>query len=261
MYRIPNRKLFNKADPHSMNEVLQKLANLQYIDSRIDELKQLRGDLPEEVLDLETDIARKEARLNNLEEEDTNLSVEYDKLQLDLKSSKEKIDKYEEQQLSVRNNREYDALTKEIEAQKQVIENAESRLKEIEKRKEEIGPEIEKAKDELETAQEMHEEKSKNLDKVVKSTEEEEKELLKKRKEVEEEIDDRYMRSYNRLRDGLNNGMAVVAMDRGAALGMALPPQTQVEVRRKNKIIIDENSGRIVVDQSFFDKAKEELSI
>ena len=69
------------------------------------------------------------------------------------------------------------------------------------------------------------------------------------------------MRSYKRLRDGLNNGMAVVAMDRGAALGMALPPQTQVEVRRKNKIIIDESSGRIVVDQSFFDKAKEELTI
>ncbi|SMO59265.1 zinc ribbon domain-containing protein [Gracilimonas mengyeensis] len=244
-----------------MNEVLQKLANLQYIDSRIDELKQLRGDLPEEVLDLETDIARKEARLNNLKEEDQNLSVEYDNLQLELKSAREKIEKYEDQQLSVRNNREYDALTKEIEAQKQVIENTESRLKEIEKRKESIEPEIEAAKEALEEAQELYEEKSQNLDEVVKSTEDEEEELLKKRKEVEEEIDDRYLRSYNRLRDGLSNGMAVVAMDRGAALGMALPPQTQVEVRRKNKIIIDENSGRIVVDQSFFDKAKEELSI
>lgn len=244
-----------------MNEVLQKLANLQYIDSRIDELKQLRGDLPEEVLDLETDIARKEARLNNLKKEDQNLTIEYDNLQLELKSSAEKIKKYEDQQLSVRNNREYDALTKEIEAQKQVIENAESRLKEIEKRKEEIGPELEEAEEELGIAQKMHDEKSSNLDKVVKSTEDEEKELLKKREEVEEEIDPRYLRSYNRLRNGLHNGMAVVAMDRGAALGMALPPQTQVEVRRKNKIIIDENSGRIVVDQSFFDNAKQELSI
>tara|TARA_R100001015_G_C4614868_1_gene170786 strand:- start:289 stop:1023 length:735 start_codon:yes stop_codon:yes gene_type:complete len=244
-----------------MNEVLQKLANLQYIDSRIDELKQLRGDLPEEVLDLETDIARKEAKLNNLKEEDQNLTVEYDNLKLDLKSSQEKIEKYEEQQLSVRNNREYDALTKEIEAQKQVIENAESRLKEIEKRKEEIQPEIEKAQEDLDVAQEMFDEKSGSLDKVVKSTEDEEEELLKHRKKVEKDIDDRYMRSYNRLRNVLTNGMAVVAMDRGAALGMALPPQTQVEVRRKNKIIIDESSGRIVVDQSFFDKAKEELSI
>jgi predicted nucleic acid-binding Zn-ribbon protein len=244
-----------------MNEVLQKLANLQYIDSRIDELKQLRGDLPEEVLDLETDIARKEARLNNLKEEDTNLTVEHDKLKLDLQTSEEKINKYEDQQLSVRNNREYDALTKEIEAQKQVMENAESRLKEIAKRKEEIEPEIEQAKEELDIAQEMFDEKSSSLDVVVKSTEDEEQELLEHRKKVEEDIEDRYLRSYSRLRNGLNNGMAVVAMDRGAALGMALPPQTQVEVRRKNKIIIDESSGRIVVDQSFFDKAKEDLSI
>lgn len=261
MCRDLNNKLFNQAEPHSMNEVLQKLANLQYIDSRIDELKQLRGDLPEEVLDLETDIARKKSRLNNLEEEETNLTVEYDKVELDLKSSAEKIQKYEDQQLSVRNNREYDALTKEIEAQKQVIENSESRLKEIEKRKEDIIPELEKAREELDAAQQMFDEKSNNLDKVVKSTEDEEKELLKHRKAVEKDIDDRYLRSYNRLRNGLTNGMAVVAMDRGAALGMALPPQTQVEVRRKNKIIIDESSGRIVVDQSFFDQAKEDLSI
>ncbi|MEX0608808.1 MAG: hypothetical protein WD016_10665 [Balneolaceae bacterium] len=244
-----------------MKDVLQKLANLQYIDSRIDELKQLRGDLPEEVLDIETDIARKESKLEKLEQEEKNLTVEFDTLKLDLKSSEEKINKYEDQQLSVRNNREYDALTKEIEAQKQVIENAQSRLQEIEKRKEEIVPELESARGTLDEAKKDYEEKSGSLHTVVKSTEDEEKALLKKRKEVEKEIDDRYMRSYKRLREGLNNGMAVVAMDRGAALGMALPPQVQVEVRRKNKIIVDENSGRIVVDQSFFDKAKEELTI
>lgn len=244
-----------------MNEVLQKLANLQYIDSRIDELTQLRGDLPEEVLDLETDIARKESRLNSLEEEEKSLTAEFSNLTLELKSSADKIQKYEDQQMTVRNNREYDALTKEIEAQKQVIENSESRLKEIEKRQEDIGPDVEKAKEELEIAQKMYDEKSTNLDKVVKSTQDEETELLGHRKEVETNIDKRFLRSYNRLRSGLHNGMAVVAMDRGAALGMALPPQTQVEVRRKNKIIIDENSGRIVIDQSFFDKAKEDLTI
>ncbi len=244
-----------------MNEVLQKLANLQYIDSRIDELTQLRGDLPEEVLDLETDIARKESRLNSLEEEEKSLTAEFSNLTLELKSSADKIQKYEDQQMTVRNNREYDALTKEIEAQKQVIENSESRLKEIEKRQEDIGPDVEKAKEELEIAQKMYDEKSTNLDKVVKSTQDEETELLGHRKEVETNIDERFLRSYNRLRSGLHNGMAVVAMDRGAALGMALPPQTQVEVRRKNKIIIDENSGRIVIDQSFFDKAKEDLTI
>ncbi|WP_018128149.1 zinc ribbon domain-containing protein [Balneola vulgaris] len=244
-----------------MKEALQQLANLQYIDSRIDELKQLRGDLPEEILDIETDIARKEARLSKLEQEKTDLQVEYDNLKLEVASSAEKTSKYEDQQLSVRNNREYDALTKEIEAQKQVVENATKRLAEIEKRQEEIDPEIEEASQELDAAKAELEEKSDSLESVTKSTEEEEQALLKKRKEVEKEVDQRYLRSYNRLREGLNNGIAVVAMDRGAAFGMALPPQTQVEVRRMNKVIIDENSGRIVVDQSFFDEAKKQLTI
>lgn len=261
IYLILNKNLFNQVESHSMKEVLQKLANLQYIDSRIDELNQLRGDLPEEILDIETDIARKEARLEKLEQEEKNLKAEFSNLNLELKDSEEKIKKYEDQQLSVRNNREYDALTKEIEAQKQVIENGNSRLQEIEKRQDEIGPEIEAARESLEIAREEYEKKNGSLEKVIKSTEDEETILRNKREEVVKEIDERYLRSYNRLREGLTNGMAVVAMDRGAALGMALPPQVQVEVRRKNKIIIDENSGRIVVDQSFFDKAKEELSI
>ena len=113
-----------------MKEVLQQLANLQYIDSRIDELKQLRGDLPEDILDTETDIARLEAKQAKLEQEDKDLSVELNQLELDITSSTEKATKYEEQQLSVRNNREYDALTKEIEVQKQVIEKAHLRIEE-----------------------------------------------------------------------------------------------------------------------------------
>ncbi len=244
-----------------MKEALQQLANLQYIDSRIDELKQLRGDLPEEIMDIETDIARKEAKLSKLVQEEQDLVVENDKLNLDIKSSEEKIKKYEDQQLTVRNNREYDALTKEIEAQKQAMEAATVRLAEIKKRLEDIVPEIEAAKEKFELIQKELEVKSSSLESVTKSTEDEEQLLLAKRKEVEKQVDPRYLRSYNRLRAGLTNGIAVVAMDRGAAFGMALPPQRQVEVRRKNKIIIDESSGRIVVDQSFFDEAKKQLSI
>ncbi len=244
-----------------MKEALQQLANLQYIDSRIDELKQLRGDLPEEIMDIETDIARKEGRLSKLVQEEQDLTIENDKLNLDFKSSEEKIKKYEDQQLSVRNNREYDALTKEIEVQKQVMEAATVRLAEIKKRLEDIGPEIEVAREKFEVIQKELEVKSESLESVTKSTQDEEDILLKKREEVEKEVDSRYLRSYNRLRGGLTNGIAVVAMDRGAAFGMALPPQTQVEVRRRNKVIIDESSGRIVVDQSFFDEAKKLLSI
>lgn len=244
-----------------MKDILQQLANLQYIDSRIDEIKQLRGDLPEEILDIETDIARSDAKLAKLEKEQTDLVIELDSLKLEIKSSEEKVSKYEDQQLTVRNNREYDALTKEIEAQKQVAENATARIIEVEKRIEEVGPEVEAARTDLDQTKALIDQKQNSLEKVMKSTEDEEDVLIKKRKEVEKGIDARYMRNYKRLRDGLNNGIAVVAMDRGAALGMALPPQLQVEVRRMNKIIFDENSGRIVVDQSFFDKAKEQLTI
>ena len=243
-----------------MKEVLQQLANLQYIDSRIDELKQLRGDLPEDILDTETDIARLEAKQAKLEQEDKDLSVELNQLELDITSSTEKATKYEEQQLSVRNNREYDALTKEIEVQKQVVEKAHLRIEEAKKRKELVAPEKAIVDEKLDDVRASLEEMKANLDSVMSSTQEEEDQLIVKREEIVKNIDQRYLRNYNRLRDGLNNGIAVVAMDRGAAFGMSLPPQTQVEVRRMNKIIFDENSGRIVVDKAFFDKAKEQLS-
>ena len=243
-----------------MKEVLQQLANLQYIDSRIDELKQLRGDLPEDILDTETDIARLEAKQAKLEQEDKDLSVELNQLELDITSSTEKTTKYEEQQLSVRNNREYDALTKEIEVQKQVVEKAHLRIEEAQKRKELVAPEKAIVDEKLDDVRASLEEMKANLDSVMSSTQEEEDQLIVKREEIVKNIDQRYLRNYNRLRDGLNNGIAVVAMDRGAAFGMSLPPQTQVEVRRMNKIIFDENSGRIVVDKAFFDKAKEQLS-
>jgi uncharacterized protein len=244
-----------------MQEVLQQLANLQYIDSRIDEIRQLRGDLPEEVLDIETNINRYQAKITQLEEEADNLGDEKARLENEIEVSKEKTKKYEEQQLSVRNNREYDALTKEIEAQKQFVETATKRIEEIEKRQEELAGELEVSKKNLDETEELHKGKKENLDKVIESTKTEEEKLLKKREDLEEELDARFVRSYNRLRNGLSNGIAVVAMERGAALGMALPPQTQVEVRRKNKVIIDEHSGRIVIDPSFFDEAKKQLKI
>jgi predicted nucleic acid-binding Zn-ribbon protein len=244
-----------------MQEVLQQLSNLQYIDSRIDEIRQLRGDLPEEVLDIETDIKRHEARISHREEEKKNLIGEKKDLELGIETAKQKNEKYEEQQLTVRNNREYDALTKEIEAQKQYAENATKRIEEIEKRLVELEDELEVNQKKLGDIQKLYEEKKENLDKVIESTESEESKLLEKRDEMEEELDKRYVRSYNRLRNGLSNGIAVVAMEKGAALGMALPPQAQVEVRRKNKIIIDENSGRIVVDPSFFEESKKQLNV
>jgi len=243
-----------------MVEVLQNLTNLQYIDNRIDELKRMRGDLPEEILDIETEITRLEARTKRSKAEIKDLTLEKSNLELEIVEADNLVAKYEEQQLTVRNNREYDALTKEIETQKQIKENAQSRLEEIALQIEELGKSVEESEAKLEETQKMLDEKKGNLDKLIESTRKEEDELIQKREEAVKNLDSRYLRSYERLRKGLNNGMAVVAMEKGSSLGMMLPPQVQVEVRRKNKIIFDENSGRIVVDPSFFEEARKQLN-
>ena len=244
-----------------MKEVIQNLANLQYIDSRIDELSRLRGDLPEEILDLEQDIDRAKSIIARLEAQEVELGQERNNLEIDIQDAAGLVSKYEAQQMSVRNNREYDALTKEIESQKQATENAKSRLEEISLILEESSQKLGRYRDELENLNRTYEEKKSNLDEVIEKTQNEEDELLKKREEAKAKVDVRYLRSYERLRDGLTNSIAVVPMEKGACLGMMLPPQVQVEVRKMNKIIIDENSGRIVVDPEFFDNARAEFKI
>ena len=244
-----------------MVEVLQNLTYLQYIDNRIDELKRMRGDLPEEILDIETEVTRLETRIKRSKAEIKDLIVESSNLELEIKEAEALVAKYEDQQLTVRNNREYDALTKEIETQKQIQVNAQARLEEIDLQKNELENSFEESELKLEETKKQLDDKKGSLDKLIESTQKEEDELLKKREEAVNNLDTRYLRSYERLRKGLNNGMAVVAMEKGSSLGMMLPPQVQVEVRRKNKIIFDENSGRIVVDPSFFDEARKRLNV
>ncbi len=248
-------------DAPSIHSMLQKLANLQYIDSRIDEITQLQGDLPDEILDIETEIARQEGKVQRLNDELKDLEVETRSLELEIESSTEKMAKYEEQQLAVRNNREYDALTKELENKKVVIKESHERIEAIALRVEEATEELGVAEAQLAKEKERFEEKKSNLDRVVELTKKEEDVLRDKRVALEKEVDERYLRSYNRLRNGLNNGIAVVAMKDGAALGMSLPPQKQVEVRKKNKVVIDENTGRMVIDQSFFDEARKTFNL
>lgn len=239
-----------------MREVIQNLVNLQYIDTKLDELKKMRGDLPEDIMDMETDIVRLETRINKNTSQLKDFKLEKAKLELEIKDAEELISKYETQQLSVRNNREYDALTKELEAQKQLIENAHSRLEEIEILSQEAEKDLEENKKELEVKQAELKDMKDNLKTLIEKTESEEEELLEKRDEAKSLLNQRYLRSYERLRAGLANGLAVCPMYNGACMGMMMPPQVQMEVRRQNKIIIDENSGRIVVDQAFFDEAE-----
>lgn len=248
-----------KKTNHSINnvqEILQNLANLQFIDSRIDELTRLRGDLPEDILDIETDLARLNARVNRIKAEQKELILENSQLETEIKDSESIVKKYEEQQLTVRNNREYDALTKEIESQNQAIEDAKTRIEEIALLSDELAKSLVEFEEKQKHTAEVLKEMKENLDQLVESTKSEEKALLKKREKAAKEISPRYLKSYERLREGLNNNIAVVAMEKGSSMGMMLPPQVQVDVRRMNKIIIDENSGRIVVDPSFFVEAK-----
>lgn len=239
-----------------MREVIQNLVNLQFIDTKLDELKKMRGDLPEDIADYETDVVRIESRIKKNTAQAKDLKLEKAKLELEIQDATELIEKYEAQQMTVRNNREYDALTKELESQAQLIENSKSRLEEIAILEQEIEKDLEEQKVVLKEKQAELDEMKKNLENVVQRTKEEEAELLERREEAESTVGQRYLQGYNRLRNGLANGMAVCPMVNGACMGMMMPPQVQMEVRRMNKIVIDENSGRIVVDPEFFEKAQ-----
>lgn len=244
-----------------MEDVLQNLANLQYIDSRIDEIARLRGDLPEEIEDIEMDISRLENRVKNLNQEALDLKKESNLLKGDVDEAKLLVDKYEKQQMSVRNNREYDALTKEIDSQKQRIGNALSRLEEIDILIEENARNLGDYSHNLAGIQDTLVRKQAELTELKEQTKAEETVLLKKRAVAAKELGDRYLRNYDRLRHGYKNGLVVVPMVSGACLGMTLPAQMQVEVRKRSRIIIDENSGRIVIDHSFFVNAEQALKI
>ncbi|MEX0686326.1 MAG: hypothetical protein WD267_00390 [Balneolales bacterium] len=251
----------NKTDQNiSVKNILQNLANLQFIDSRIDELTRLRGSLPEDILDTEHDLARLDARVNRIKAEQKEMKLEHAQLVTAIKDSEALVKKYEDQQLTVRNNREYDALTKEIESQNQAIENAKTRIEEIELLTEDFEKNLAEHEAKQGRIKEELEEKKKNLENVVESTKSEEKALQKKRDKAASELSARYLKSYERLRKGLTNNIAVVAMEKGSSMGMMLPPQVQVDVRRMNKVVIDENSGRIVVDPEFFKEAKKSFS-
>ncbi len=239
-----------------MEDVLQSLANLQYLDSKIDEIARLKGDLPEEILDIEAELNRLENRIKHLNDESDALRAESGKLRIDVEESIGLVDRYEKQQMTVRNNREYDALTKEIEAQRARIENARSRTEEIAILLEEMEKNVQDSTDLLHNTTELLDEKRQQLSELDRRTAEEERELQLKRDEAASLVGDRYLRSYERLRAGLHNNIAVVAMERGSCLGFMLPPQVQLEVRRRNKIVIDENSGRIVIDESFFEESR-----
>ena len=238
---------------------LKALIRLQHVDSRIDQLEQMRGDLPEEIRDLEDEKTGLETRISNLRQEEKENEIKNRQANLSIKESEGLIKKYEEQQLQVRNNREYDALTKEIEAQKQRILDSTQAIEAIKQTESLNSLAIEEADKRHQELADLLSTKKKELEDVLSDTKQEQDELESRRSEAEEAVDKRYLRAYQRLRSRVRDGRALVPLLRGAASGYAVPPQRQVEIRQRNRIVACEHTGRIIVDNELYEETIAEL--
>ena len=245
----------------TVEEKLRALYDLQLIDSRIDEIRNVRGELPLEVEDLEDEVAGLNTRLAKLKEEATSLDTDVSNKKLAITESKALIAKYEEQQKNVRNNREFESLTKEVEFQELEMQLSEKRIKEYKVKIAQKNEVIEATKEKLKQQESHLSHKKNELDAILKETEKEEQLLKEKSEEYAKSIDDHLLTAYNRIRTKVRNGLAVVAIERGAAGGsfFTIPPQVQLEIANRKKITIDEHSGRILVDAALAQEEKEKI--
>ena len=234
----------------SVEEKLRTLFNLQLIDSRIDEIKSIRGELPIEVENLKNEVTQLQDSL----EKNNSIVDEYEqhisKNKNIINEAKELIKKYEKQIKSVRNNREYNSLSKEQEYQKLEIEFYEKKNIELIDKIEDKKEEFKNIEEQINNKTTHLSNKNKELDKILIETKKEEKTLFKKSKEFQSNIDENLLFIYNRIRRRVRNGLAIVPIEKGAARGsnFIIPDQKQLEIASRKKIIIDEHSGRILVD-------------
>lgn len=246
----------------TVEEKLRALYDLQLIDSRIDEIRNVRGELPLEVEDLDAEVAGLTTRLEKLNQEVENIETQIKEKKGAIEEHKSLIKKYSEQQKEVRNNREFNSLSKEIEFQELEIKLAEKHIKEFQAsiaHKKEL---IEQTKEKLQLKSEHLAHKKSELDAIMAETEKEENFLIEKSKEFEAKIEERLLQAYKRIRANVKNGLAVVSIERGASAGsyFAIPPQTQMEIASRKKIITDEHSGRILVDNVLAEEEREKIS-
>jgi predicted nucleic acid-binding Zn-ribbon protein len=234
----------------SIEEKLRALYGLQLVDSEIDKIKTLRGELPLEVQDLEDEVAGLETRMGNLKDEVVAIEQAIAKKTLEISDSLALIKKYEEQQNNVRNNREYDSLSKEIEFQTLEIELSNKKIKEFTHQVEEKKVVIEESEKALSDRQGDLDNKKKELDEIVEDTRKEEETLVNQSVGIEEKIEERLLSAYKRIRMNARNGLAVVTINRDACGGCfnQIPPQRQLDIKSRKKIIVCEYCGRILVD-------------
>lgn len=247
----------------SAEDKLLQLYLLQKIHSKIDELTVLQGELPEEVQDLEDELTGLETRIGNFESEMEHLNTQTTNYQQTIYKAEELIVKYENQQMNVKNNREFDALSKEIEMQNLEIELAKKRIRDT-------GRDIDAKRQNLQDAQRRRdlkkrdlEMKKKELEVITAETEKEQSELHVLADKASQGIEERLLNAYTRIRTTYRNGLAVVLVDRDSCGGCfgKIPPQRQIEIRQHKKITLCEHCGRILVDPRIDPDYEEDIVI
>jgi|TARA_B110000208_G_scaffold191564_1_gene258889 uncharacterized protein len=234
----------------TVEDKLRAIYTLQLIDSSIDKIRTIRGELPLEVRDLEDEIVGLTTRRDNIETELESVETTISDRKNMIVDAKEIIEKYKTQQGNVRNNREFDSLSKEIEFQELEIQLCDKKIKEFKFKIESKKDVLVEAAEKLKEKQDLLDLKNKELDEIISETENEEKILQGKSEKEEKKVDERLLRTYRRIRGGAKNGLAVVPVERGASGGsfISIPPQRQIEIASRKKVIYDEHSGRILID-------------
>jgi len=234
----------------SIEEKLSAVLTLQKIDSKIDEIKILKGELPMEVKDLEDDVEGLQTRIENIDQEIEKVNQYITSRQEARKEAEELIKKYEKQLDNVKNSREFEALTKETELQELEIKLCDKQNRDADVRLNDTANLKNQAEAKLATKMDLLVIKRKELEKIIKETEKEEKELSKKSESAKDKVDERLLFAYERIRANYRNGLAVVPVLRNSCGGCfnVIPPQKQTEIGQRKKIIVCEHCGRVLVD-------------
>ncbi len=241
-----------KKDPSELTveQKLKALYQLQTMLSEIDKIKTLRGELPLEVQDLEDEVAGLSTRIDKIKADIEDLKSNIATKKIEIESAKASVEKYKVQQDNVRNNREYDVLTKEIEFQSLEIELCEKRIREYLAAEKAKNEEIERAGVNLEEREKDLEAKKAELEEIISETKHEEEKLREKSKHLETTIEPRLLQAFKRIRKNSRNGLGIVYVQRDACGGCfnKIPPQKQLDIRMRKKIIVCEYCGRIMID-------------
>lgn len=234
----------------TLENSLKVLFELQRVDTRIAHIRMLRGELPMAVEDLEDEIAGLQTRIGNLQDAQKAASSDINTKRHEIKSAEVLIKKYEKQLENVRNNREYDNLTKEVEYQQLEVELRNKQIKELKIKNDETGASIESTKQVIAEREQDLQAKRAELESVIAETAKEEAELTQESERLQAQLPERLLKAYIRICGSVRNGLGVVTVVRGACGGCfrRIPPQRQLDIRSHKRVVVCENCGRIIVD-------------